>query len=216
MFSFMEKFKSVTLRTLLGVLFLCCVILLVTEASADDLELRAGVDVQHQHTDGGVVVLGQQHRLQLEDVRLDKVLTSAGTQYRLVNWLSAAAAYRVVTARTDNGWSLEHRPHLDVTASTSLFSLDISFRPRVEYRVHDDDSAFRIRKELRVAFSEIPTTPFLSNEVFASTSGDIQRNRISVGLSPLEGVSTFYCLETNFDDVTEYRNIVGLNYSFNP
>ena len=216
MFSFMEKFKSVTLRALLGVLFICGVILLVTEASADDLELRVSADVQHQHTDGGVIVLGQEHRLQLEDVRLNKTLTNLGAEYRLTNWLSAGTAYGVVVTSAEDAWSLEHRPHVEATLSTDLFSLDLGLRTRVEYRVEEGDSAFRIRKELKVGFSEIPTTPFLANEVFASPSGDIQRNRISLGLSPLDGLSTFYCLETNFNDVTEYRNIIGVDYRFNP
>ena len=56
----------------------------------------------------------------------------------------------------------------------------------------------------------------LFDEVFVSTSGDIQRNRVSLGLSPLDGLTVFYLLETNFNDVTEYRNIVGLDYRFNP
>ena len=169
MFLFMEKIKRIALGVLLGSMVVGGVALICAEASADDLELRVLADVQHQHTDGGVIVLGQ-----------------------------------------------EHRPHIDAVVSTSLFSLDLSLRPRVEYRVEGDNSVFRIRKELRVEFSEIPTTPFISDEVFVSTSGDIQRNKISVGLSPLEGLSTFYSLETDFNDVTEYRNIVGVDYRFNP
>ena len=216
MFLFMEKVKSVAQVALLGVLLVTLVVLVTTEASADDLELRVSADVQHQHTDGGVIVLGQEHRLQLDDVRLNKALTSLGAEYRLTNWLSAGTAYGVVVARAGDAWSLEHRPHAQATVSTSLFSLDLGLRTRVEYRVEGEDSVFRIRKELKVGFSEIPTTPFLANEVFASTSGDIQRNRISLGLSPIEGLSTFYSLEVNLNDVTEYRNLIGLDYRFNP
>jgi hypothetical protein len=216
MFLFMEKAKRIALGVLLGSMVVGAVTLICAKASADDLELRVSADVQHQHTDGGVIVLGQEHRLQLEDVRLNKTLTSLGAEYRLVSWLSAATAYGVVVERTDDAWSLEHRPHLEATATTSLFSLDLSLRPRVEYKVEDGDSSFRIRKELRVEFSEIPTTPFISDEVFVSTGGDIQRNVISLGLSPLEGLTTFYSLETNLDDVTEYRNIIGVDYRFNP
>jgi|TARA_R110000824_G_scaffold7271_2_gene32832 hypothetical protein len=216
MFLFMEKVKRIALSVLLGSLVVGGVVLICAEASADDLELRVLADVQHQHTDGGVIVLGQEHRLQLEDIRLNKTFTNLGAHYRLTNWLSAGAVYSVVVARDGNAWSLEHRPTADVVVSTSLFSLDLSLRPRVEYRVEGGDSSFRIRKELRVEFSEIPTTPFISDEVFVSTSGDVQRNVISLGLSPLEGLSTFYSLETNFDDVTEYRNIIGVNYRFNP
>ena len=216
MFLFMEKIKRIALGVLLGSLIVGGVTLACVEASADDLELRVLADIQHQHTDGGVIVLGQEHRLQLDDVRLNKTLTNLGAQYRLTNWLSAGTVYNVVVARDGNSWSLEHRPHIDAVVSTSLFSLDLSLRPRVEYRVEGDNSVFRIRKELRVEFSEIPTTPFISDEVFVSTSGDIQRNKISVGLSPLEGLSTFYSLETDFNDVTEYRNIVGVDYRFNP
>ena len=216
MFLFMEKAKRVALGVLLGSLIVGGVTFACVEAFADDLELRVSADVQHQHTEGGVIVLGQEHRLQLEDVRLNKTLTNLGAQYRLTNWLSAGTAYGVVVDRDGDAWSLEHRPHLEATATTSLLSLDVSLRPRVEYRVEGDDSVFRVRKELRVEFSEIPTTPFLADEVFVSTSGDIQRNRISLGLSPLDGLTVFYLLETNFNDVTEYRNIVGLDYRFNP
>ena len=186
MFLFMEKVKKFAQVAFLGVLLATLVVLVTTEASADDLELRVSADVQHQHTDGGVIVLGQEHRLQLDDVRLNKALTSLGAEYRLTNWLSAGTAYGVVVARAGDAWSLEHRPHAQATVSTSLFSLDLGLRTRVEYRVEGEDSVFRIRKELKVGFSEIPTTPFLANEVFASTSGDIQRNRISLGLSPLD------------------------------
>lgn len=216
MFLFMEKIKKFAQVAFLAVLLATLVVLVTTEASADDLELRVSADVQHQHTDGGVIVLGQEHRLQLDDVRLNKALTNLGAEYRLTNWLSAGSAYGVVVERDGDAWSLEHRPHLEATVSTGLFSLDLGLRTRVEYRAEEGDSAFRIRKELKVEFSEIPTTPFLANEVFASTSGDIQRNRISLGLSPLDGLSTFYCLETNFNDVTEYRNIIGVGYRFNP
>ena len=216
MFLFMEKVKRIALSVLLGLLVVGGVTLICVEASADDLELRVSADVQHQHTEGGVIVLGQEHRLQLEDVRLNKTFTNLGAQYRLTSWLSASSAYGLVVARDGDAWSLEHRPHVEATVSTSLFCLDLSLRPRVEYRVEGGDSSVRIRKELRVEFSEIPTTPFISDEVFVSTAGDIQRNVISLGLSPLEGLSTFYSLETNFNDVTEYRNIIGVNYRFNP
>ena len=215
MFLFMEKTKRIALGVLLGAMVISGVVLVCAEATADELELRVSADVQHQHTEGGTVVLGQEHRLQLGDVQLNKTFANLGAHYRLTSWLSASTVYNTVVARDGNAWSLEHRPHVDVTASTSLFSLDLSLRPRVEYRVEDGDSSFRIRKELRVEFSEIPTTPFIADEVFVSTSGDIQRNVISVGLSPLERLSTFYSLETNFDDVTEYKNIVGLDYKFN-
>ena len=216
MFLFMEKAKRIALGVLLGSLVVGGVTLFCVEASADDLELRVSADVRHQHTEGGVVVLGQEHRLQLGDVELNKTLTELGAHYRLTNWLSAGTAYSTVVARDAGAWSLEHRPHVDVIASASLFSLDFTLRPRVEYRVEGDDSSFRVRKELRVQFSEIPTTPFISDEVFVSTGGDVQRNVISLGLSPIEGVSTFYSLETNFNDVTEYKNIIGLDYRFNP
>lgn len=216
MFLFMEKIKKFAPKALLGVLLVALMALVVSEASADDLELRVSADVQHQHTDGGAIILGQEHRLQLEDVRLNKTLTNLGAEYRLTNWLSAGTAYGVVVTSVEDAWSLEHRPHVEATLSTGLFSLDLGLRTRVEYRVEEGDSAFRIRKELKVGFSEIPTTPFLANEVFASASGDIQRNRISLGLSPLDGLSTFYCLETNFNDITEYRNIIGVDYRFNP
>jgi len=216
MFLFMEKAKRIALGVLLGSLVVGGVTLFCVEASADDLELRVSADIQHQYTEGGVVVLGQEHRLQLGEVELNKTFTELGAYYRLTNWLSAGTVYSTVVARDAGAWSLEHRPYVDVVATTSLFSLDLSLRPRVEYRVEGGDSSFRIRKELRVEFSEIPTTPFISDEVFVSTGGDIQRNVISLGLSPLEGLSTFYSLETNFDDVTEYRNIIGVNYRFNP
>ena len=216
MFLFMEKAKRVALGVLLGSLVVGGVTFVCVEAFADDLELRVSADVQHQHTDGGVIVLGQEYRLQLEDAQLNKTLTNLGAHYRLTNWLSAGTVYNVVVALDGNDWTLEHRPHVDAVVSTSLLSLDLSLRPRVEYRVEGGDSSFRIRKELRVEFSEIPTTPFLADEVFVSTGGDIERNKISVGLSPLEGLSTFYSLETDFNDVTEYRNIIGVDYRFNP
>jgi len=216
MFLLMEKAKRVALGVLLGSLIVGGVTFVCVEASADDLELRVSADVQHQHTEGGVIVLGQEHRLQLEDVRLNKTLTNLGAQYRLTSWLSAGTVYSTVVARDAGAWSLEHRPYADVVASTSLFSLDFTLRPRVEYRVEGGDASFRIRKELRVEFSEIPTSPFISDEVFVSTGGDVQRNVISLGLSPIEGLSTFYSLETNFNDVTEYKNIIGLDYRFNP
>jgi len=215
MFLFMEKAKRIALGVLLGSLVVGGVTLICVEAAADDLELRVSADVQHQHTEGGVIVLGQEHRLQLGNAKLNKTFTELGAQYRLTSWLSAGTVYSTVVARDGNAWSLEHRPYVDVIASTSLFSLDLSLRSKVEYRVEGEDSSFRVRKELRVQFSEIPTTPFIANEVFVSTSGDIERNTISIGLSPLEGLSTFYSLETNFNDVTEYKNIVGLDYKFN-
>ena len=216
MFLFMEKIKRIALGVLCGLIVVGGVTLICVEASADDLELRVLANVQHQHADNGVIVLGQEHRLQLEDVQLNKTLTNLGAHYRLTNWLSAGTVYNVVVALDGNDWTLEHRPHVDAVVSTSLLSLDLSLRPRVEYRVEGGDSSFRIRKELRVEFSEIPTTPFLADEVFVSTGGDIERNKISVGLSPIEGLSTFYSLETDFNDVTEYRNIIGVDYRFNP
>jgi hypothetical protein len=215
MFLFMEKAKRIALGVLLGSLVVGGVTLICVEAVADDLELRVSADVQHQHTEGGVIVLGQEHRLQLGNAKLNKTFTELGAQYRLTSWLSAGTVYSTVVARDGNVWSLEHRPYVDVIASTSLFSLDLSLRSKVEYRVEGEDSSFRVRKELRVQFSEIPTTPFIANEVFVSTSGDIERNTISIGLSPLKGLSAFYSLETSFNDVAEYKNIVGLDYKFN-
>jgi hypothetical protein len=114
----------------------------------------------------------------------------------------------------DEGWALEHRPYIDISVTARLFYLDLTWRPRVEYRLKGEESSFRVRKKLKVKLKTIPGKPFIADEIFIPMEGDIERNRIFLGLTPLPGLSTFYLLETDFNDTTEYKNIIGLDYKF--
>jgi hypothetical protein len=209
-----NRIKNIVLRALLGAMFFAALIFFTADANADDLDLRVSGEVQYKYTPNGAVILGQEHRLHLRDVELHETFTSLGVYYRLTNWFTTGSVYRMVFVVTDEGWALEHRPYVDLSVTARLFSLDLVWRPRVEYRLGSGESSLRVRKKVKVKFKTIPGKPFIADEIFIPMEGPIERNRVFLGFSPLPGLTTFYLLEVDFDETTEYKNIIGLDYKF--
>jgi hypothetical protein len=216
MFLTKKRVKSVAIRSLLATLFVIVVLLLSRNTSANDLGLRASGQINYKHFGGGVTKLSQEHRFDLEELALNEVFTDLGFHYRLAGWLTTGASYRMVFAEKQDSWKLEHRPHADVVVTARrLFYLDLTWRARLEYRIRGEDLSVRVRKRLKTTFKRVPMKPFVAAEVFLPYTGTPERTRAFLGFSPLENLSTFYLLEADHDQGTEFKNIVGINYKFN-
>ncbi len=215
MFLTKQRVRSVGIRSVLGAFFITAVLLFSANADADDLELRASGKLQYKHFGGGVTKVAQEHRFNLKELKLNETFTDVGFQYRLTGWLTTGATYRMVFAEDDGNWKIEHRPQADVIVTARrLFYLNIAWRARVEYRIKDSDLRVRVRKKLKITFKRVPTSPFLAAEVFLPYTGTPERTRAFVGMSPVDNLSTFYLLEADHDNGTEFKNIVGLSYKF--
>ncbi len=212
MFLSQRRIKNIIIRALLGTAFIMGMVLYGTETHADELDLKISGEAQIKLDPNTAVILGQEHKLHLKNIELHKSHTNLGAYWRLTNWFTGGVVYRTAFANDGEGWALEHRPYADVSVHADLFGVDLSWRPRVEYKIKEGHARFRIRKKLKVEFKTIPTKPFVADEVFVPLEGPIERNRIFLGLSPIEGLTTFYMLEMDFGELTEYKNIVGLDY----
>jgi len=215
MFMTMERIIRIGVRVFWSVLFVWAILFFTTDAKAGNLDLRASGELQYRYFGGAVAILGQEHRLHLKNADLHETLTNLGVYYRLTGWLTTGAVYRMAFAEDDDEWKVEHRPYLDLSLTArKLFYVDIMWRPRLEYRIRGGKLRVRVRKKLKVKFKRMPAKPFVAAEVFLPFTGPPERTRVFVGIEPLTGLSTFYLLETDFDDVTEYKSIVGIDYKF--
>ena len=214
MFLSTDRMRSIAIRALLGTLFICAVLFSTTEASADETNLELGVEAEHALTVPVDLLLGQHLELHLDEVELDKSSTDVGATYLLTKWFTVSSVYRAILRPDDNGWSLEHRPYADAKVKIKRFYLDLSWRVRVEYRLKDQNSQVRVREKVKVTLKTIPGDPFITNEIFIPMDGPIEKYEVSLGFSPLSGLSTFYLLEMEFGTITEYNNIFGVEYEF--
>jgi hypothetical protein len=215
MFLAATRMRSIAIRALLGTLFICAVLFSITEASADETNLELGVEAQHRVTSPTALLLGQHLELDLDELGLDKSSTNIGAVHLLTNWFVVSSVYRAVVEPSHNGWALEHRPYVDAGVKIRLFYLDLSWRLRVEYRLKDQDSYVRVREKVKVTLKTIPGDPFIANEIFIPMEGPIEKHEVCLGFSPFSNLSTFYLLEMEFGTTTEYKNIFGIDYSFN-
>jgi len=207
-----KKIASPCLKGLAGTLFVAALLMVGTDALAEEPDLRASGELEHSYAEGATVNLAHEHRLRLESLKLHETFTDIGTYYRLGEGFEVGGAYRIIFASGGGGWNLERRPYVDVVASVNVFSIDVSLRPRVEYRIRSAGASLRYSPEIRAELNDVLFQPFVADEVFLTSGGDVQRNRASVGLSPTRTLSVFYLLQTDHADSVEYTNVLGLKY----
>ncbi|HIL99332.1 MAG TPA: DUF2490 domain-containing protein [Pseudomonadales bacterium] len=209
-----KKIKSICLRAMAGTLFIVAFLMVGTYAHAEEPDLRASGELAHSYAEGATINLAHEHRLRLKSLKLHETFTDIGTYYQLTEDLTIGGVYRVSFSADGGQWNLERRPYIDVIGKLDVFSLGVTLRPRVEYRVNSGDANFRYRLEAGATFKEVLFQPFVADEVFFASDGGFEENRVSVGLSPTKTVDVFYLLQTEHGGVTEYTNIFGLNYKF--
>ena len=108
-----------------------------------------------------------------------------GLEYEIRDWLSVGSYYRHISTLKNEEWSVEHRPHADVTLSWDLFGLSLSNRNRLEYRMLESAKIFRLRPRLMLAVSPaaLPGIKiYISDEPFYDfDAGAFNKNRLTAG-----------------------------------
>ena len=86
---------------------------------------------------------------------------------------------------------------------------ELTLKPRLEY-----GKSLVLRKQAKFKFLDVPLQPFVADEIYIEIDDGFgfKRNRALFGITPYENLTTFYMLEVDFGELTEYKNIVGLDY----
>lgn len=109
-----------------------------------------------------------------------------GLEYEIRDWLSVGPYYRHVSTLKNGEWSVEHRPHADMTLSYDLFGLSLSNRNRLEYRMLESAKIFRLRPRLMLAASPAAMPGlkiYISDEPFYDfDAGAFNKNRFTAGV----------------------------------
>ena len=109
-----------------------------------------------------------------------------GLDYRVLPWLAVGPYYRHVTEEKSGAWRVEHRPHLDASLRWRSLGLSFTNRNRLEYRMIEDNEAFRYRARLEFKTPAIMSgrgRPYFSGEMFyAFDVGEMNKTRLIAGL----------------------------------
>jgi len=134
-----------------------------------------------------------------------------GVAWKPTKFFSLGLGYKFEHEEKSTGkYTDEHRPFMDVGLQTSLESLKVSTRYRLERRFLTDDGFFRHRGLLKfahpvtlsVTHEGLKTTPFVSDEIFYDASTDqFNQNRFSIGtsqkLTDQLGLDLFYMIKSS-------------------
>jgi len=150
----------------------------------------------------------------------------AGINYSgLAKWLEVGFNYRGIYLQSNNTWSYEHRPHLNVTLKTDIKDFSIFNRSRFEFRIGEQmEDKFRYRNKTTVRFpwkwTRFKIRPYVEDEVFIeSESVELSRNRIYAGVTfniigPLGG-ELFYMIQSSKSSSSDWNgtNVLGIKTS---
>ena len=148
-----------------------------------------------------------------------------GMDWKIRSWLVLAPYYRHISQESKGDWKTEKRPEADVTLAWRIGRVALSDRNRLEYRIKDDDEAFRYRNRLW-AKSPVPgpagIQAFLGEEIFYDFDVDeINKNRVYAGFGVTLpgglGADIYYIMDSSKKNDEWFRvNILAtaLKYRF--
>jgi hypothetical protein len=157
------------------------------------------------------------------------MLIQAGVNYKLANWFSLGAYYRLDGSQTtdiepveESSWAISNRFALDANAKLNLNRLTPKFRVRFSNFTDfdsgtDDKSNFlRYRVGLDYNLKGIKLTPFVSAEFYHKlSSGLLSKSRFTLGaeyeFNKHNAISAGYSYARKFKTVTDYH-IFELTY----
>jgi hypothetical protein len=200
-------------------------LVLAASVVAGDWEHWAGLDMAGPLTDGLTIRIAPEVRSR-DDFSTDyEGHFDAGIDWKASKWLSVGPYYRHVAQLKGRSWQVEHRPHLNVTISWNLLGLRLADRSRLEYRIFDEDQAFRYRNRLLVRPPERilrAVAPYLSDEPFYDLdTGEVNKNRLSAGfdfkVSATTRLDVSYLLESRKQaDDWKVANIIKTTLKIRP
>jgi hypothetical protein len=117
--------------------------------------------------------------------------TDLGFTYKsFADWIDIGLNYKqVFKEQSDDHWSRENRPHLNITFKGRLGTLDFSDRSRFEYRdkeIGDDLWRYVNKFEVNLPFelTQFKFRPYIADQVYINMDGSgFEKNRVYAGIN---------------------------------
>ena len=117
--------------------------------------------------------------------------TDIGLAYSgLADWLTIGLNYRQVFSKNSNEiWTQENRPHLNLTLNGDILGLSVANRSRFEYRDRENNEdmwRYRNKTTVKLPFqlTDAGLQPYVADEIFINFGeSDISRNRLYSGVT---------------------------------
>ncbi|MCK4668045.1 DUF2490 domain-containing protein [Candidatus Dependentiae bacterium] len=108
-----------------------------------------------------------------------------GFDCKINNIFTLGPYFRYINIKTDTNWKLEVRPHLNLSIKIpiGLKNVSLSDNNRLEYRIRNNNNAYRFRNKLTVKYSRFKIIPNIGFEVFYDFKADeFNRMRFYAGV----------------------------------
>lgn len=164
--------------------------------------------------------------------KIEEGFLEAGLQYKLTDFLSAAASYRITeNIEDDDSYHLRHKWFVDLKGSVDPgdFALSLRLRFQERYKTYFEDENDKIpdshiRAKLKVDY-DIPSfklNPYVFAELFCPVFRDPERttekNRIGAGfeynITKKQSIETEYMFQRDFLPKLKDLHLISVNYKF--
>lgn len=163
---------------------------------------------------------------------IEEGFLEAGLQYKLTDFLSAAASYRITeNIEDDDSYHLRHKWFVDLKGSLEpgdfAFSLRLRFQERYKTYFEDEDdeipdSHARVKLKAEYDIPSFKFNPYVSAELFCPVFTDpektIDKSRIGAGfeynINKKQSIETEYIFQRDFLPKLKDLHVISVNYNF--